>query len=412
MKIGEFAKKHGVKISTVRYYIDNAMITPRRENNQYILDETCDRQMEKILRLKNYRFKLSDIEKICFYENATNLKDREVLKHLIRIFRDKEAKIKDDISELQSISGLLESEIDRYREKLRNAEAAAESIVPIEALGIMCCPYCGKSLHISGAEIRDNGIYDAQISCRCGFSAPVRSGMIVLPDAQNESPFRLFDNENLVLSSETDFSASYLLLLDKGHIDMYQNIDRIKEDVRYVLCGPLSFSFILKNISMFSEDTVIFINDISMEKIKKHMTYFSDLKQKVVYIAGDIRTVPLKKDSIDLYIDDFSIVNYIVPYNYNIAEKAAEFVRSGGYMAGLLVDYSKAPQTLAAFREDHPEFIPGLLSTGRIKSVLSDAGFDISYIENLGSSKTGEKNFARHSGNETISLLSYMAKKI
>ena len=118
MKIGEFAKKHGVKISTVRYYIDNAMITPRRENNQYILDETCDRQMEKILRLKNYRFKLSDIEKICFYENATNLKDREVLKHLIRIFRDKEAKIKDDISELQSISGLLESEIDRYRDCL------------------------------------------------------------------------------------------------------------------------------------------------------------------------------------------------------------------------------------------------------------------------------------------------------
>lgn len=132
----------------------------------------------------------------------------------------------------------------------------------------------------------------------------------------------------------------------------------------------------------------------------------------MVYIAGDIRTVPLKKDSIDLYIDDFSIVNYIVPYNYNIAEKAAEFVRSGGYMAGLLVDYSKAPQTLAAFREDHPEFIPGLLSIGMIKSVLSDAGFDISYIENLGSSKTGEKNFARHSGNETISLLSYMAKKI
>ena len=58
MKIGAFAKKYGINPSAVRFYIDKALLTPKRENGQYVFDETNSEQMKKILKYKSYRFTL------------------------------------------------------------------------------------------------------------------------------------------------------------------------------------------------------------------------------------------------------------------------------------------------------------------------------------------------------------------
>ena len=39
MRIGDFAKKYGVNVTAIRYYIDSALLTPQRRNNQYAFDE-------------------------------------------------------------------------------------------------------------------------------------------------------------------------------------------------------------------------------------------------------------------------------------------------------------------------------------------------------------------------------------
>ena len=59
MKIGDFAKKYGLNITTVRYYVERALLTPERKNNQYVFTPSCMEDMEKILKYKSFRWKKS-----------------------------------------------------------------------------------------------------------------------------------------------------------------------------------------------------------------------------------------------------------------------------------------------------------------------------------------------------------------
>ena len=83
MKTGAFAKKYGLKPSAVRFYIDKALLTPKLENGQYIFDHTCMDQMEKIIKYKNLKFTLEEIEIMLNYEHSGAVKDRAVVNTIL-----------------------------------------------------------------------------------------------------------------------------------------------------------------------------------------------------------------------------------------------------------------------------------------------------------------------------------------
>ena len=88
MKIGQFAKKYDINITTVRYYIERSLLTPERKNNQYIFNEECMRDMEKILRYKEYRFSLEEIELLFFLEKTSNGSDEDIMEIISDIFEE------------------------------------------------------------------------------------------------------------------------------------------------------------------------------------------------------------------------------------------------------------------------------------------------------------------------------------
>ena len=63
-----------------------------------------------------------------------------------------------------------------------------------------------------------------------------------------------------------------------------------------------------------------------------------------------IRLIPLKKEVIDLFIDDFSGNNYTFTYNENLYTTIAPLLRHRGMMVGCFVNYSAAPKSLRNFR--------------------------------------------------------------
>ena len=52
MKIGEFARKHQVTVDTVRHYMAEGLLTPLKENTQYVFSEIDNEVMDNILLLK------------------------------------------------------------------------------------------------------------------------------------------------------------------------------------------------------------------------------------------------------------------------------------------------------------------------------------------------------------------------
>ena len=411
MKIGAFAKKYGINPSAVRFYVDKAILTPKRENGQYVFDETCGEQMEKILKYKHYRFTLEEIELLFYYENLSNLKDERIVNEIIDILTQKKNLIDKEIIFMSTITKDIDKEIDYYNIFKSRETETQDTYVPLSAFDVLCCPECGGNLRLENATLETNGIKEATVKCECGYSVKIEDGIMVCPEHAIESPFRLFEIVDSVLATTSDFSPSYRGLIEKGHLRIYQQILHNCKSCHSVLVGPLTYNFILGYMNHITNGTTVVIVDPSLKKIKRMKDYLSGFGKNILFIAGDISRVPLRKDSMDLYIDDFSFDNCVVTYNMNLFEVVVPFIKNGGKVIGHIVDYSRAPKSLKNIRTDHPDFEPELLTLKKTYSSMTDAGLKILEKTNLGYPEGREKDFARQVGDEKVSLITYVAEK-
>ena len=178
-----------------------------------------------------------------------------------------------------------------------------------------------------------------------------------------------------------------------------------------MLAGPLTYNFILGYLNFMSDETTVVALDLSLNKLKRMKEYLSDSGKKILFIAGDISKAPIRKDIMDLYIDDFSFCNYSVTYNRNLFEIIVPLLKDRGRLIGQFIDYSKAPKSLRNIKTDHPEFEPELLMPRKIYASMTDAGLKILERTNLGSPEGKEKDFKRQVGDEKIALVTYIAEK-
>ena len=411
MKIGAFAKKYGIKPIAVRFYIDKALLTPKRENGQYVFDETNSEQMKKILKYKSYRFTLEEIELLFYFENHSNLKDERIIDEIINILKQKKNLIEEEIVSMTATTKHIDEEINAFKGFKERSGEMRSTYVPLSVLGILCCPQCGGPLHLEQAAASAEGIKEAAVNCQCGYSARIEDGILRCPESTDESPFKLYENVDSVLAMASDVSPAFRNLMEKGHLRMYQQILHNCKACRYVLVGPLTYNFILGYLNFMSDETTVVVVDLSLNKLKRMKEYLSDSGKKILFIAGDISKAPIRKDIMDLYIDDFSFCNYSVTYNRNLFEIIVPFLKDRGKLVGQFIDYSKAPKSLRNIKTDHPEFEPELLMPRKIYASMTDAGLKILERTNLGSPEGKEKDFKRQVGDEKIALVTYIAEK-
>mgnify|MGYP000913121282 FL=1 len=73
MRIGAFAKKFDIPVSTVRYYIQRGFIVPEKKNGQFLFDEYSISDMQRIDAWKRMHFSLNEIhELISLYRKYPN----------------------------------------------------------------------------------------------------------------------------------------------------------------------------------------------------------------------------------------------------------------------------------------------------------------------------------------------------
>ena len=411
MKTGAFAKKYGLKPSAVRFYIDKALLTPKLENGQYIFDHTCMDQMEKIIKYKNLKFTLEEIEIMLNYEHSGAVKDRAVVNTILANLEAKMIQLDAEAKDLETVKDQLAEEIKRYNDIWPVHEKPDNTAMPLDALNILCCPECFGEISVIDAVISKGGIRSAALNCECGYTAAVSDGVLLCDEHLNDTPFKLFENINSILSATDNFSPGYRNLMDKAQLWVYQQIHLQKKEFRYIMDGPFSYNFLLKHIRGLPEEALYILVDISVQKISKLKEYFSDTDRKIMFIAGDINRLPLKASFLDLYIDDFSNINHIFTYNEGVYGAVSRLLKPRGNITGIHIDYTTAPNSLEEFRKDHKDFDPKMINLKRIYSNLAMAG--IKFIEKnaLGSPRGRKKDFTRQVGKEKVQVISYVAEK-
>ncbi len=353
MKIGEFAKKYGINASAIRFYIDKALITPKRVNGLYIFDEKCIEQMDKIMKYKKCRFSLEEIEVLCYYENTTNLTDDAVNEEFLQLFNKKERQICAEIQEREETIKLIHDEVDDYYKKVDENSTIEKMNIPVESLNILACPVCNKMLPLKNADIGESGIIRGNLKCSCGYSTSIQNGMVVCKGSSEGTPFKAFENIDSILAITDDFSPAFRTIIDRAHLWMYQSITSDQQVFKYIMAGPFSYNCMLKHLDALSDDTLYIIVDVSTKKLQKLQRYFAGSGKKILYIAGELGEVPIKKGTVDLYVDDFSSSNYIFTYGKNLFEDISPILKNGGVVTGLFIDYTLAPKSLENFKKEH-----------------------------------------------------------
>ncbi len=163
MKISEFAKKYGLKKSSIRYYTDIKLLNPKMNGTFYNYDCNCEKDIEDIIEYKELGFSLQDIFNIISYKRFSNPLVGDELDLILNILNKKKIEIENQIKKLNINSDRL----DTLREILLLNTNEDCYGYPLECIDLLECPNCHKQLKLSQCEVSVKGIINGMASCPC-----------------------------------------------------------------------------------------------------------------------------------------------------------------------------------------------------------------------------------------------------
>lgn len=410
MKIGNFARKFNTNISTVRFYVNNGLLSPKREGGQYNFDKECIQEMERILKYKDYYFSLEEIQLLFFLEKASNFRDELVLDVCADIMRKKKIDLINEKDKLEDLIKDLSAEI----EELKVVEPKGDEVTgfPILLIPQLACPKCQSPLDLLSASLSQGSIKEGVLTCQCGYRAEIKDGIILGQDYQEDTPFKAFENVESVMAMKDQFSPQYRRLITKAYLHMFHYLSANIKEKNLFMVGPFTFNFILEYADRFSGTNTFLIFDPSYNRIKKIKQYLTgEADCSFVFYVGRPENIPLKRGIFDYYVDDYSTVNSLFTYNDYHTEKVAPFLKRQGEVAGIFTTYEKAPQSLKNFKKNHPDFDPTQMVFDRLKAKWANDNIKMVSAKSMGETNTTEKHFPQNQIGEMITVLAYKGKK-
>ena len=410
MKIGEFAKKFHINNSTVRYYIKNGLLNPGQKNEQFVFDDECLSDMEKIIKYKRYRFTISEMQLLFFLEKTSRFNDKLVNELCLDILRNKKVELLNEIEELNGDISDLDKEIKTFPKVPETAEEKAG--VPYSAIPLLYCPACNLPLQLNSASISKGMIQNGYLSCECDYEANIRDGVIICKDYEAESPLKAFNNIESVISAKDEFSPLFRKLYHNAYLYMTGKILQHSDDPMTILFGPFTYNHILENIEKLGRQNTYIVVDPSIKRIKKIKQYLAAEDYKIIYIVGKSEDIPLKSSSVDVFVDDYSTSNQIFSYNTFNAGRISSYLKNKGLVTGLFTSYHQAPKSLAAFTKDHPDFDSSKLTMSNVKMTWEDNGIFLNDEKSIGYTTASGKHYLRDNPGEPVEVICYASSKV
>lgn len=409
MKIGAFAKKFNLNTSAVRFYINNGLLVPDKTSGQYEFGKECVSDMENILKYKKYQFSLEEIQLLFFMEKASRLQDEIVLEICANILKNKRKQLLIERDNLTDFIKELEKEIENLPISVSNK--ISEMGVPFSFIPYLYCPYCQEPLKLDSASLSKGSIQKGFLLCDCGYQSTITEGMILCKDFVEETPFKAFENVDSVIAMRDQYSTNYRMLIKKAYVWMYNQIASRLNEAKHIMTGPFTLNFLLEYIEKLGKDKTYIVFDPSLKRISKIKKYLSSWNYNIIYIVGKPGELPIKRGTVDIYIDDYSTVNSLFTYNTFSTEHIAPLLKHYGEVVGIFSTYQYAPKSINNFKKDHPDFTPEKMTLGGLKYKWSLEDIHLIDEKSIGITTAGEKHFSQNEMGERIEVHGYLAKK-
>lgn len=421
MRIGAFSKKFNVSRETIRYYTDRELLTPVKIGNSNIYDQNCVDDMKNILLLKDMDFTIDEISRYFAFFRLSTKHTIPMKKDLLSLFDEKYADIERKIEDLM----IAKQEIIKKIEEIKTFEEAEteddeQPGFPIELLGILVCPECGKSLHVGNGEISYNCLISGTMNCKCGYKAEIIDGIVVFEGAEYEELFdrkfegakykKFFEKKEDLIHHEEMLPSSYINALTAATNWLGDKMaNEINEDS--VILDHMTHSGILSNriidALLEKNNSFLYIGlDPRFLLIKnfKRILKMNKKKPKAVFMCGDYEKMPLPKESADFIYSCFGTQTYGIFKSHSPVNTIQKYLKPMGKWFELFFCTRDSRMI-----EDEFKAIDDLLNYEKL--IRNFSAFQrVSYIESDELKQKGELSFY-FKDKAKVNLLSFIGEK-
>lgn len=322
MRIGAFSARFSLPVSTVHYYIDNGLLVPLKSNGQYRFSKADIREMDMVNKLKSLSFTIQEIKEFLQAVRTYNTSDYQINAVLKNLYFCKQARLERQINKLTAITCAIKAEITSLEQE---AEPRASICgMPLACVPLLACPGCESALNWEDVSLRDNQIYSGQISCRCGYRAQIEDGIIVTNSDTSFYMSEKFHIEHYQRGSEKDDDFVYFeymnrisqkttTMIHKSYVWMDAALSALSTSPRVIVLPDLSAHYLYKySHAPYFKNALIIVSGFTKKNILAVKSRFDAIERNlnIIYVANTIFELPIKKGTIDLWIDAIASYNF------------------------------------------------------------------------------------------------------
>ena len=150
MKISKLTKLTGYSRNTIQYYTRIGLLMPLQKgaDHDYTQREVDD--LAYIEKLKAMSFSIKDIQAIIRLKRLSNWHEPATRESFKTLLDSQKNKVQERIINLEKALQCIEEEKENL---LKIQDRPIRLGIPISAVGLLACPHCHNSLHLSNAEI-------------------------------------------------------------------------------------------------------------------------------------------------------------------------------------------------------------------------------------------------------------------
>ena len=291
-----------------------------------------------------------------------------------------------------------------------NQKQKSHTGVPTAMLELLQCPICGGELYLQNTELNQRYVFHSDLNCDCGYHAQIQDG-ILLTSNKNQSKY---DRPDLTREYYKDipadltslFQKSYNWMQDQMQIDNWNNKVILETHINAYFYLQVALDRLDKNAKY-----IIIDKYPEMLKLYKGLIDSTDSNFNILYIADASLDFPIRKNSVDLFIDYFSSNEYQFSNHHWLVHLITPYMKKDGLTLGTYFYFHKGKKSIQNLLNYYPEAYEQNFNLPLFLNALQQ-DWSILNQTNIGfTTQTGTNwAFNYHVDGEEMHLFSYLAR--
>lgn len=410
MKISAFAKRYGVSKDTLRYYVKMGLLMPKTTGSQLDFEEKDGKELTRILKMKDMRLSLTEIQNILYLHRMSNFIEPSTLHYCIELLENKEKDLNREKRELEQSMELIHQTVNDLKSRSILIQKT-QSGVPLEGLPLLRCPVCGGIFRIKDAVIEENAVQQGKLECSCGYEASIRNGIVITPERYTGS----FDTPDMERKLYHETGPEYNACALKCPKFMLEKINQ--EEMKGKVCLEANingFFFVYNFLSKLPHDCLYVIVDKYPEVLLQYKTLIDTLYQdlSILYIADAGEKLPLAPHSVDTYLSLFGENEYSFYHTHCQLQDISSILKPEAKIIGAYQSMAWRSKTRENLQQQYPEGNPAMCNLAAFQKSYRAAGFTMDAIL-LGTVTRTLKHhmYKAHVDGEPIEMYGFVAKR-